>query len=229
MNPGDFLHSIWSVVAALLGTCGVLVGVILTLWNSRKQLRMQLEQQARESKVAREMELRRDVYMEASVAIARATSALLQLADLTRNSSELASQFATDVAAIGKVHVVAGGATIDAVMEFTRELGSARAALNLVHMRILARQLRLDDAECGTGQRESLLAEQQRDKLELAELGIAWARKVASYVPATVIAIRRELDLPLDERVYQESFNRSWAQNEATAREFLARIREQRP
>ena len=69
---------VWSVVAALLGTGGVLIGVALTAWNSRQQLRIQLAQQSEENRIARVMALRREVYMEASAAMARSLSSLLE-------------------------------------------------------------------------------------------------------------------------------------------------------
>ncbi len=225
----DVLHSIlgsvWTTLAALIGTAGALIGVLLGVWNSRRQLRLQFEQQAHEFKLGREMTLRRDVYMEAVVAVARATGSLTELADVTRTSNDLMRQFATDFAAIAKVHVVGAPATIQALMAVTGELGNAQAELNARRIPLLARQQRID-AGCESGEQLGALTRQQTEaRLEIAELAMGWARKVATLIPPAVSAIRKDLDLPVDEEFYRPSFERTWENNLRNLRTMIETIR----
>lgn len=81
---------VWSVVAALLGTGGVLIGVGLPTWNSRQPLRTQPAKQSAANRIAREMALRREVCMEAAAAMTRPLRALLQLANSSRSFSTAA-------------------------------------------------------------------------------------------------------------------------------------------
>jgi hypothetical protein len=216
---------VWSVVAALLGTGGVLIGVALTAWNSRQQLRIQLAQQSEENRIARVMALRREVYMEASAAMARSLSALLQLADSSRNFSEAAEYFARDLSAVSKIHVVASAQTLEALMAFTRELGNAQAELSLARIPIVARQQLVSSGTLGAEDMARVVGELARGKLEFAELVMAWARRLAARVPPALVSIRRELDLPLEEEAYREAFERSWTQAEANMRTLLEKSR----
>jgi hypothetical protein len=221
----SILGSAWTVLAALIGTCGALIGVILSVWNSRKQLRLQLEQQGREFKLGREMNLRRDVYLEAAVAVARATGSLTELADVTRSSNDLARQFATDYAAIAKVHVVGAPDTIEALIAVTGELGKAQAELNARRIPLLGRQHRIDSGGIPAEQLGTLLREQTEARLDIAELAMSWARKVALHIPPAVIAIRKELDLPLGEEAYRQSFERTWENSLRNLRLIIDTIR----
>lgn len=228
-GPGDFLASIvfpvWSVVAALLGTCGVLAGMLVTAWNSRRQLRIQLEQQSAENRIARVQSLRREVYMEASAAMAHSLSSLLQLADSTRDFHEAAERFARDFAAIGKIHVVATAETLDALLAFTRELGNAQAELSLARIPIAALQKQIDLGAATGDELVRAIGAQARAKIDFAELVMTWTRRLASKVPPALVAIRRELDIPLEEQAYQQAFERSWAQTEASMRVLLEKTR----
>ncbi len=220
---------VWSVLAALLGTCGVLIGVALTAWNSRKQLRMTLAQQSAENRIARVMALRREVYMEAAAAMARSLSALLQLADSSRSFSEAAEHFARDLSAVSKIHVVASADTLEALMAFTRELGNAQAELSLARIPIVAHQQLLASGSLGGDETARVVGELARSKLDFAELVMSWARRLATRVPPALVSIRRELDLPLEEQAYRDAFERSWTQTEANMRVLLEKSRATAP
>jgi hypothetical protein len=225
----DLVVPVWSVVAALLGTGGVLIGVALTAWNSRQQLRIQLAQQSEENRIARVMALRRDVYMEASAAMARSLSALVQLADTSRDFAATTEHFARDLAAVSRIHVVASAQTLEALMAFTRELGNAQAELGLARIPIVARQQILAAGGLGGDDLTRVVSELARGKTDFAELVMGWARRLAARVPAALIAIRRELDLPLEEQAYREAFERSWTQTEASMRALLEKSRAAAP
>ncbi len=220
---------VWSVVAALLGTGGVLIGVALTAWNSRQQLRIQLAQQSEENRIARVMALRREVYMEASAAMARSLSSLLQLADSSRNFSEAAELFAHDLASVSRIHVVASAQTLEALMAFTRELGNAQAELSLARINLVARQQLVDAGGLSGDTLIRVVGELAHAKTDFAELVMGRARRLAACVPPALVSIRRELDLPLEEQAYREAFERSWTQAEASMRALLEKSRAATP
>jgi hypothetical protein len=219
------LGSVWTLLAAIVGSCSVLIVSFVSLWHSRRQLRLQFEQQSRESKVAREMSLRREVYLEAAVAVARATSSLNDLADVSYESKELARQFAADFACIAKVHVVGTPETIEALMGVTRELGNAQAELNVARIPMSERSHRMEAAPLGSDERATLSRAYTEARLELAELAMSWAGVVARHVPVAIAAIRRELDMPLQMEQYQESFERGWAHSQEHLRRRIEMIR----
>jgi hypothetical protein len=213
-SVGAVLGSVWTILVAVVGSCGILIVSFMSLVHSRRQLRVQLEQQSREAKIAREMSLRRDVYLEAAVAVARATSSLNELADVTVESKELAQRFAADFACIAKVHVVGSPDTIEALMGVTRELENAQAELNAARIPMAERRHRMEAAQMGSEDRAALSRAYTEARLELAELAMSWAGTVARHVPVAIAAIRRELDMPLQVEQYRQSFERGWARSQ---------------
>jgi hypothetical protein len=228
-STADFLESIvvplWGVVAALLGTGGVIIGVVLTAWNSRKQQRIQFAQEAEQNRIARVMSLRRDVYMEASAAMARALSSLLHFASSDHDPQEAARQLERDFAAIGKVHVVASTETLEALMAFTHELGQAQSEIALARIPIAARERLLASGSASAEEFARRVAEQSRARIDFAELVVSWARRLAARVPPALVAIRRELELPLEENAYRDAFERAWTQTEQSMRALFDRTR----
>jgi hypothetical protein len=222
---GAVLGSVWALIAAIVGTGGVLIVSVVSLWHSRRQLRLQLEQQSREAKIAREMSLRREVYLEAAVAVARATSSLNELADISYESRDFARRFAADFASIAKVHVVGSPETIEALMKVTRELGNAQAELNMARIPMAERRHRMEAAPEGSEERATLSRAYTEARLELAELAMSWAGGVARHVPAAIAAIRRELDMPLQMEQYQKSFEQGWEHSQDHLRRRIATIR----
>lgn len=231
-SAGDFFSGVvlpvWSVVAALLGTCGVLIGVLVTAWNSRRQQRIQLEQQSHENRVARVQALRREVYMETSAAMASALSALLQLADARHEFRDAADRFARDFATIGRIHVVASARTLEALMGFTRELSAVQAELSVARIPIVARQQLIDSGAMTGEALAAASAEQVRARLAFAGQVVAGARRLAGKVPAALVEIRRELDIPLEEAAYREAFETSWNETEQRLRGLLEQAGEGR-
>ena len=207
-----------------MGSCSAIIVTVVGVWNSRRQLRFQLEQQSREFKTAREMNLRRDVYLEAAVAVARATISLNELADIEAGGIELTRQYAADFATLAKVHVVGAPSTIEALMRVTLLLGDAQAELNAARPPILELQRALAAAAPGSPQHTACTRACTEARLGLAELALSWAGKVAEQVPGAIAAIRSELDLPQRE-AYRESFDRAWEHSQQHLRASIARIR----
>jgi hypothetical protein len=220
------LNSVWALTAAIVGSFSAIIVSVVGVWNSRKQLRIQLDQQSREFKTGREMTLRRDVYLEAAVAIARATNSLNELADIHAPGAELTRQYAADFATIAKVHVVGAPETIDALMRVTLELGDAQAELNAARLPMLELQRELEAAPPGMPLHAVHRRAWAEARLALAELALSWAARAAAHMPAAIAAIRKELDLPHRE-AYRESFERAWAHSQQHLRGSIRKIRDE--
>jgi hypothetical protein len=211
-------------VAAVVGSCSALIVSVVGVWNSRRQLHVQLEKQSYEFKLAREMNLRRDVYLEAAVAIARSTNALNELADAGVSGGELTRQFAADFATVAKVHVIGAPDTIDALSRLTLELSDAQAALNARRVSVMELQRALDAAPVGGAERSERAHAYTLARLELAELAMQWAARVAQYAPPAIAAIRHELDLPMRDN-YQATFERAWGHGQQQLRQRIDALR----
>ncbi|MFO1426527.1 MAG: hypothetical protein U1F11_06060 [Steroidobacteraceae bacterium] len=220
---------LWSVIAALLGTGGVIIGVVVTAWNSRRQLRIQLEQQSEENRVARVMSLRREVYMEAAGAMARSLSSLLQLADSARDYQQATENFARDFAAIGKVHVVASAGTLDLAHGLHAQLGNAQAELALARIPIVARQQLLVAAGISPERHVQLVEEQARAKVDFAELVMGWSRRLAARVPPALVATARSSTCRSRSRRTGRPSSAAGEQTEASMRALLQRVRSDNP
>ena len=223
------IHSIvgtaWALVAAIVGSCSALIVSVVGVWNSRKQLRIQLEQQSREFKTGREMTLRRDVYLEAAVAVARATNSLNELADVRAPGLELTRQYAADFATIAKVHVIGAAETVEALMRVTQPLADAQAELNSARLPVLDLQRELEAAPPGTPLHAARRRAWMEARLGLAELALSWAGRVAKQMPAAIAAIRKELDLP-NREAYDASFERAWDHSQQHLRASIRSIRD---
>ncbi len=220
------LGSVWALAAAIVGSFSAIIVSVVGVWNSRKQLRIQLEQQSREFKTGREMILRRDVYLEAAVAIARATNSLNELADIHAPGGELTRQYAADFATIAKVHVVGSPETIEALMRVTMALGDAQAELNAARLPILELQRALEAAAPDTPLQATRKRAWTEARLGLAELALSWAARAAAHMPAAIAAIRKELDLP-NREAYRESFERAWEHSQQHLRASIRKIRDE--
>lgn len=124
------------VLAALIGAGGVVLtavvtitGVLLANWNSRKQLRMQLEASAQEAARQRHFEMRRTVYLEASEAIAKAQHLVACMADIELPNREIGYGINAAIATLAKIHVVGHPDTVRAVAEYQAVLNEVMCAL----------------------------------------------------------------------------------------------------
>lgn len=111
---------VWAaVIASLLTICGVL----LTNRGNRKVLKDQLLHDAQQRDRERNMELRRDVYLEGAEAITKNHMVLMRLPNLEIPDSKLGQEFSESAAAISKVSVIGSADTVRAVTELSTELG----------------------------------------------------------------------------------------------------------
>jgi hypothetical protein len=117
----EWMHHLSDTVWAALTGAAIASGVslltsILSNRNSRKQLRMQLQDNALQRDRDRAMALRRDVYLPAAEAIAHMQVTLGRLLDLDVDQTEIGRQMCADLSTLAKVHLVAKEPTVKALM-----------------------------------------------------------------------------------------------------------------
>jgi hypothetical protein len=119
----EWLHHVPDVVWAALSGAVVASGIslfttILSNRNSRKQLRMQLQDNGLQRDRDRAMALRRDVYLPASEALTRMQAALGQLTDIGADQARIGRHISTGMGILYKAHLVANAPTVRALMAY---------------------------------------------------------------------------------------------------------------
>jgi len=111
----------WGVV---VGSFFSITGIALTNRASDKRLRAQFEHEQMQKTTDREMALRKEVYLAAVEAIAAGTNAVSSFANLDIPSDQLTAGYIEKAPAIAKVHVIAKMKTVQALVNFSGELGA---------------------------------------------------------------------------------------------------------
>jgi hypothetical protein len=107
-----------AVWGAVVGAGIALLTTFLNNRHSRKQLRMQLADNALQRDRDRAMALRRDVYLPAVEAVTRMQATLGRLLDIEADQSKIGRQVSVDQSILAKVHLVASESTVRALMAY---------------------------------------------------------------------------------------------------------------
>ncbi len=135
------LHHVPDVVwAALIAALVAFISTVLSNRNSRKQLEMQLNNNAQQRDRDRAMSIRRDVYLPAAEAVARAQGALGQLTDVSTDQGAIGRQLVVDLATMAKIHLVASESTVTALMNYQKALMPAYFQIIELRGPLVARQ-----------------------------------------------------------------------------------------
>jgi hypothetical protein len=129
---------------ALIAALVAFTSTVLSNRNSRKQLRMQLDSNARQQDRDRTMALRRDVFLPATEALARLQGTLGRLTSVHADQEAIGHQFVTDFATLAKVHLVASESTITALMAYQKAFMPAYLELIELRAPMVNRQRAID-------------------------------------------------------------------------------------
>jgi len=199
----DLAAAIASIPAAfwgvIIGSLFTVIGVALTNAGNTRRLRLQHEHERLRDERARDLTMRRDVYLGAFEAIATGMSMVGNFGELEVPFQDLMRAFMDKSSAIGKVTIVGREGTIEAVADFEQALTGAfirlsgqRHVVDLHHRRLRALEGKLERSET---ERERLAA-----ALELGD------------DPATLDMLRRNLEY---ERRRDEALRAEQAEVEA--------------
>jgi hypothetical protein len=147
---------IWAAIIASLLTFG---GVWLTNRGNNKRLVAQLNHDAAERSRERQMSLRRDVYLKAAEAIAKAFSIIMGLPQADVQSTTWKADVNSVSESLLKVHVVGTDDTVTAVTRFS--CAFSKALLSLTEKRLPLDQLK---ARIDSLSNLSINSAQERDR-----------------------------------------------------------------
>jgi hypothetical protein len=159
-----------TVWAALIAAGVAFVTTTLSNRNSRKQLAMQLDHNARQQKLEREMSLRRDVYLPAIEAASRIQASMSRLVDVKEDQTALGRSMVDNTASLLKAHLVAQQPTVTALMKFQRAVMPGYVQMLVKRAPLVARKTQIDLTQ---GFMDSSIAEHQRIVQLMKEHNIA--------------------------------------------------------
>lgn len=147
----SFIEILESIPPALygvmIGSLLTVIGVTLTNISNTKRLRIQHEHERNLENKARDLNLRRDVYMQAMEAISAGLVAVSRFSELNASSDELMHSYTDLSPKIGKVTIVGKNETIKAVATFNLELTGAFLRLTATREKIKAVSQRIEFLE----------------------------------------------------------------------------------
>jgi len=112
----------WGVI---IGSLFTVIGVAITNASNTRRLRLQHEHERARDERARDLSMRRDVYMGAFEAIATGMTMVGNFGELEVPFQELMQSYMGKASAIGKVTIVGRESTIQAVADFEQALTGA--------------------------------------------------------------------------------------------------------
>lgn len=149
-----------ALYGVMIGSLLTVIGVTLTNISNTKRLRIQHEHERNLENKARDLNLRRDVYMQAMEAISAGLVAVSRFSELNASSDELMHSYTDLSPKIGKVTIVGKNETIKAVATFNLELTGAFLRLTATREKIKAVVQRIEFLD-----KEIQATQQQLDNL----------------------------------------------------------------
>jgi len=142
-SQAALIGSAVTLLGALFAAAIALLSVLVTHRGNEKRLAKQLAHDREQKRIEREMELRRDVYLETAEAIVAGINLIGRYADLGIPKDDLGKEYFEKRGAIAKVHLIGREATVKALLTFNQELGSAVMRMALLRNPLVQMQARL--------------------------------------------------------------------------------------
>lgn len=166
----------WGVV---IGSGFTILGIHLTNRANDRRLGRQLAHDGDLKNRERDLNLRKDVYLAASEAIAAGFATLARYVDLNIPHEKLTEGFVEKAPAMAKVHVIASEATAKALSELQTELSAAMLRLLAKRIPIAAEKERAgsikDQMDRFSRERDEMLELMKRHNLEGNDNQQRWA------------------------------------------------------
>jgi hypothetical protein len=210
--------------SALLALISALIGVVLTNRGNNRRLQMQLDAERELNNREREMALRTDVYLTAVEAISAGVTAVGQFANLDISFDKLTEEYRSKAPSIAKAQVIAKEPTIKAFATFNTELAATFLGLTTLRMPLTAQKQRFNLLQDEINKH---LAEQSFNHtyLQYAEQCIEAVMKLGSLLIPLTLAVRKELELPINETDYRNTMEEALNMQTETFREFMREAR----
>lgn len=126
MNLITFIESIPpAFYGVLIGSLLTIIGVSLTNISNTKRLRIQHEHEVAIRNKERDLNMRREVYMDAMEAISAGITAISRFSELSETPEALMQSYSSLSSKLGKVTIVGQNQTIEALANFQLEVNGA--------------------------------------------------------------------------------------------------------
>jgi hypothetical protein len=215
--------ALWVAIGAVVfAPLIALVGTLISNHNTRKNLEDQLRHDARQRDLERKMALRREVYVEAASALSHLMQVLGRVTSLQSDLNVLQAEFSADLAKLAKVQMVGSEETVEAVMTCVNAVGPAFLELLMQRMPLMLQRQAID-AETNPAKKAQLLSNQSRAHLAAFDSSIGLTKEIAKLLPNAILAVRKEMDLPLDRRLLEGL----WSEQFEKVGQAWARVKEQ--
>lgn len=109
----------------LIGSLLTIIGVVLTNMSNTKRLRLQHEHERQLRNKERDLNMRREIYMDAMEAISAGITAISRFSELNETPEALMQSYTSLSANVSKVTIVGQNETIEALANFQIELNGA--------------------------------------------------------------------------------------------------------
>jgi hypothetical protein len=147
------------VLGALIGAIAGIAGSWLTSLAQRRGLREQLDHDAQERSLEREMRLRREVYLKAVEAAYTSIRAIGQLGDLNSSNHDFDASISEAGRALSRMVLVANDQTVDAVSRFQTQL--VESCLSLMLKRVPVTRIQ-NEIDALTHRMDALVGEEEQ-------------------------------------------------------------------
>lgn len=147
----------------LIGSLLTIIGVVLTNISNTKRLRLQHEHERQVRNKERDLNMRREIYMDAMEAISAGITAISRFPELNETPEALMKSYTSLSAKVSKVTIVGQNETIEALANFQLELNGAFLRLSAKRDKFdadLRRHENLENAVNSTKEKLNFLSEQ---------------------------------------------------------------------
>ena len=126
MNFTSFIESIPpAFYGVLIGSLLTIIGVVLTNISNTKRLKIQHEHERELRNTERDLNMRREIYMDAMEAISSGITAISRFSELNETPVTLMQSYSDLSPKVSKVTIVGNNETIEALSSFNLELNAA--------------------------------------------------------------------------------------------------------
>src|SRR5208283_5037844 len=127
-----------AIIASLVTVIGIIIAAIaafissyITHRGNERRFAIQLENDREKNRIEREMDLRKQVYLDAVEAVDAGIDMIHRYANIRISQEDLDKEYSEKRSAISKVHLIGKQETLNAVLKFTSELNAFIIKLSL--------------------------------------------------------------------------------------------------
>lgn len=190
-------------LAGTLATVGVaLIGVMLAQWNENRRLTKRLTYEAGEAKRARDLELRRTIFLAAADDAMQRYFRVLAIAapDIKPNHPDLPS---SSYGGLVKVHLVGSLETIQAFDRIPDFLGDLNIELTEMRARYSGNEIFMKSTVVPPQQRQELIQENSALQVRMIDRAMASGAEFGNLLARANLAARNDLAQdPLEQEAY---------------------------